>query len=105
MGGYKIIDLNNKPIILWMSANTGNAKIDGIYEEFEDNYGKPILITGVTIEHRDDFDDSFIGYIYSNSEFISYRKTSLSYDFTILEGEFTISVLSDDYVHITRKEI
>ena len=43
MGGYKIIDLKNK------SITTTGVTVDGIYEEIEGSYRKPLLLTHIVI--------------------------------------------------------
>lgn len=42
-GGYKIIDLKGLDF-------SSNIVIDGIHEDIEDNYGKPLLFSGIVID-------------------------------------------------------
>lgn len=42
-GGYKIIDLKGLDF-------SSNMVIDGIHESIEDNYGKPLLFSGIVID-------------------------------------------------------
>lgn len=42
-GGYKIIDLKGLDF-------SSNKVIDGIYESIKDNYGKPLLFSGIVID-------------------------------------------------------
>ena len=43
-GGYKIIDLKDNDVI------KNDVVIEGIYETIKDNYGKPLLISGIVID-------------------------------------------------------
>lgn len=44
-GGYKIINLNDITI-----DTTNGTNIDGIYENLENNYRKPLLLSGIVID-------------------------------------------------------
>lgn len=46
-GGYKIIDLKDKPI----TTGGAFATIDGIYSAIEDNYRKPLLFSGINFDN------------------------------------------------------
>lgn len=48
MGGYKIIDLQNKNLD---NLTQQEITIDGIYNEIEGNYRKPILFENVVIRN------------------------------------------------------
>lgn len=81
-GGYKIINLKN------VAIDTENGTtLTGIYNDIENNYRKPLLLSGVVIDGVEKA-DTFINVIVSdgNYTFATYGKT------------YTIS--SDDLIKI-----
>lgn len=89
-GGYKIIDLKGLDF-------SSNMVIDGIHESIEDNYGKPLLFSGIVIDGVEK-DDVFVnavvngdGYdikLYngtlhiSNIDVVSYSSDTIYHTFT-----------------------
>lgn len=70
-GGYKIIDLKGVTI-----ASEGGTTIAGIYNAIENNYRKPLLLSGVVIDGVEKA-DVFIEVTTTNSNFTftAYGKT------------------------------
>ena len=46
-GGYKIVNLKDVNLI---TGSGSPVKIDGIYDAIENNYRKPILLSGIVID-------------------------------------------------------
>lgn len=71
VGGYKMVSFGNVNI-----ASEGGATIDGIYEAFENNYNKPLMIGDVTIDNVEK-PNVYIDYTIadSNYTFSAYGKT------------------------------
>lgn len=70
-GGYKIIDLKGVTI-----ASEGGTTVTGIYNDIENNYRKPLLLSGIVIEGVEKA-DVFITVTTSESNFTftAYNKT------------------------------
>lgn len=78
-GGYKIIDLKD------VSLNGTAKKVEGIHDEIENSYRKPILLSGITIDG-----------VEKNDAFVAPTVSSGSYLFKVYGG--TITVTSEDMV-------
>lgn len=70
-GGYKIINLSDTVI----NAD-GGATIDGIYESIENNYRKPLILSGIVIDGVEKADCAITVTSAENSfTFTAYGKT------------------------------
>lgn len=63
-GGYKIIDFKDTP--LYVEGST--MMIEGIYDDIEASYRKPLLLTGLYIEDKE-VNDQFAAPELSSSDF------------------------------------
>lgn len=79
-GGYKIIDFSTP----W-SIDGGTVKIDGIYEQFENNYHKVVMLTNITIDG-----------VEKNDVFVNVTVNVSTYQFEVYGINFTIA--SNDLV-------
>lgn len=82
-GGYKIINLKNKDF------TDGPFTIKGIYDRIENNYGKPLLLSGIVIDGVEK-DDVFIEVKVKSSAFVivvyDYKLTINAEDVVTLES-------------------
>lgn len=86
MSGYKIVDLKNTNLV-----NRTPVKIKGLYEEIENNYRKPIILSNVVIDRVEKID-----------KWVNFSHSGNSYTCIIPEG--TISLDNEDNVTFTVKE-
>lgn len=82
-GGYKIIDLKD------VNLSATPVVITGIYNRVEDNYRKPILLSGIVIENVEMADC-----------FVDLHVSSTSYVGTL--HNYTITITSDDKVSVAQ---
>ena len=109
-GGYKIIDLKGLDF-------SSNKVIDGIYESIEDNYGKPLLFSGIVIGgiekddvfanvvvNGDGYDVTLYGQTLhiSNIDVVSYKRDVTKLDtfvettlMTLPNGVYRVDVLTN----------
>lgn len=81
-GGYKIIDFKDKNL-------TSSPTIDGIYDSIENNYRKPLLLSGLVI-----------GGVEKASVFAIATLSSTSFVFSNIYG-YNITITDEDGVSIT----
>lgn len=70
-GGYKIVNFKGENI-----TTENGAEISGIYESLENNYHKPILISGIVVDGTE-YNDTFVEVTVSGTDyaFSAYGKT------------------------------
>lgn len=81
-GGYTILDFDNKNFIIGTPQ-----KIDGVYSQIENNYSKPIILWGLTIDGSA-----------KKALFLNFMKKGE--DYTTTEGSYIFTIHSNDNVLI-----
>lgn len=85
-GGYKIIDFKDNAL------STTSVTIDGIYDSIENNYRKPLLLSGLVLNSVEK-PDAFALPIVSGTSFVF--ENVYGYDITITQDDGVTSASSN----------
>ncbi len=92
-GGYQIVDLKSVPLTYIEDTPSNSFIVEGVYEQIEGNYGKPLLLSGFVLN----------GTSYPD-QWIKTTMVGSDYNITVAVGNLNrvLSINSEDNVTILR---